>query len=239
MTQPESFTVRTGLAWPLFYAEAGSGFPLLLLHGNGEDHTYFSAQLRFFSQYYHVFAPDTRGHGASPRGIGPFTLERFADDLLEFLHAQALTRVHLLGFSDGANIAMLFALRHPELVEKLILNGGNLSPSGIRPSVQLPIELGYRIARLFAGRSPEARKHAEILGLMVNEPHIPPDALSALTMPVLVLAGTRDMVKRRHTEQIAASLPNAQLQFLNGDHFLAAKEPAAFNEAVLRFLREA
>ena len=134
---------------------------------------------------------------------------------------------------------MLFALRHPELVEKLILNGGNLSPSGIRPSVQLPIELGYRIARLFAGRSPEARKHAELLGLMVNEPHIPPETLSALTMPVLVLAGTRDMVKRRHTEQIAAILPNAQLQFLNGDHFLAAKEPSAFNEAVLRFLREA
>ena len=134
---------------------------------------------------------------------------------------------------------MLFALRHPELVEKLILNGGNLSPSGIRPSVQLPIELGYRIARLFAGRSPEARKHAELLGLMVNEPHIPPEALSALTMPVLVLAGTHDMVKRRHTEQIAASLPNTQLQFLNGDHFLAAKEPSAFNEAVLRFLQEA
>lgn len=154
MKQPGSFTVHTGHAGPLFYAEAGSGYPLLLLHGNGEDHTYFSAQLRFFSQYYHVFAPDTRGHGASPRGSGPFTLERFADDLLEFLHARALTRVHLLGFSDGANIAMLFALRHPVLVEKLILNGGNLSPSGIRTSVQLPIELGYRIARLFAGRSP-------------------------------------------------------------------------------------
>ena len=134
---------------------------------------------------------------------------------------------------------MLFAIRHPELVEKLILNGGNLSPSGIRPSVQLPIELGYRIARLFAEKSPEARKHTELLGLMVNEPHIPPETLSALTMPVLVLAGTRDMVKRHHTEQIAASLPNTQLQFLNGDHFLAAKEPSAFNEAVLRFLQEA
>ena len=211
MKQPGSFTVHTGHAGPLFYAEAGSGYPLLLLHGNGEDHTYFSAQLRFFSQYYPVFAPATRGHGAAPRGSGPVTLDRVA----------------------------LFALRHPELVEKLILNGGNLSPSGIRPSVQLPIELGYRIARLFAGRSPEARKHAELLGLMVNEPHIPPETLSALTMPVLVLAGTRDMVKRRHTEQISASLPNAQLQFLNGDHFLAAKEPSAFNEAVLRFLQEA
>ena len=67
MKQPGSFTVHTGHAGPLFYAEAGSGYPLLLLHGNGEDHTYFSAQLRFFSQYYHVFAPDTRGHGADRR----------------------------------------------------------------------------------------------------------------------------------------------------------------------------
>lgn len=41
MKQPGSFTVHTGHAGPLFYAEAGSGFPLLLLHGNGEDHTYF------------------------------------------------------------------------------------------------------------------------------------------------------------------------------------------------------
>ena len=72
MKQPGSFTVHTGHAGPLFYAEAGNGYPLLLLHGNGEDHTYFSAQLRFFSQYYHVFAPDTRGHGASLRGSSAF-----------------------------------------------------------------------------------------------------------------------------------------------------------------------
>ena len=236
MKQPGSFTVHTGHAGPLFYAEAGSGYPLLLLHGNGEDHTYFSAQLRFFSQYYHVFAPDTRGHGASPRGSGPFTLDRFADDLLEFLHAQALTRVHLLGFSDGGNIALTFALRHPKRVEKLVLNGANIDPSGVRRSVQAPIEIGYAMARRFAARSEKARANAEMLGLMVNEPHIAPEELKKLDLPVLVIAGTKDMIRREHTELIARSLPRAQLVFLKGDHFIANREPEAFNRAVSAFL---
>lgn len=220
----------------LYYEERGSGFPLLLLHGNGEEHGYFAAQLAYFSRHFRVIAVDTRGHGRSPRGDGPFTLVRFADDLHAFLLEKGIRRLHLLGFSDGANIALLFALRHGEMVEKLVLNGGNLSPAGIRPAVQLPIVLGYHCARFFARFSREAQRHAELLGLMVNEPDIPPEALHALTVPTLVIAGTKDMVRRRHTELIAASLPHGQLALLPGDHFIANKQPAAFNAAVEGFL---
>ena len=56
--------------------EAGEGFPLVLLHGNGEDHTYFKRQMGPFSQHFRVIAVDTRGHGESPRGTAPFTLEQ-------------------------------------------------------------------------------------------------------------------------------------------------------------------
>ena len=101
--------------------EAGEGFPLVLLHGNGEDHTYFKRQMGPFSQHFRVIAVDTRGHGESPRGTAPFTLEQFAEDLKEFLDGRSITRCHLLGFSDGGNIALLFALKYPEYVEKLIL----------------------------------------------------------------------------------------------------------------------
>ena len=65
----------------LHYIEHGIGFPLLLLHGNGEDHTYFIHQIEYFSQFYRVIAIDTRGHGQSPRGTAPFTISQFADDL--------------------------------------------------------------------------------------------------------------------------------------------------------------
>ena len=65
----------------LNYIETGEGFPLVLLHGNGEDHTYFKRQMEPFSQRYRVIALDTRGHGGSPRGSAPFTLDQFAREL--------------------------------------------------------------------------------------------------------------------------------------------------------------
>ena len=222
----------------LHYTRQGSGPPLLLLHGNGEDGGYFVHQTEYFSRHYTVYALDTRGHGQSPRGAGPFTMARFAQDLLDFMDEQKLERAHLLGFSDGGNIALTFALLHPERVDRLGLNGANLDPGGVKPVIQIPIVLGYRLAALFAGRSPEARLHAEILGLMVNEPRIPPEALKELRLPVLVIAGTRDMIREAHTRMIAGALPDSRLVLIPGDHFIAARNPEAFNQAVEAFLNE-
>lgn len=222
----------------LHYTRQGSGPPLLLLHGNGEDGGYFVHQTEYFSRHYTVYALDTRGHGQSPRGAGPFTMARFAQDLLDFMDEQKLERAHLLGFSDGGNIALTFALLHPERVDRLVLNGANLDPGGMNPVIQIPIVLGYRLASLFAGRSPEARLHAEILGLMVNEPRIPPEALKELRLPVLVIAGTRDMIREAHTRMIAGALPDSRLVLIPGDHFIAARNPEAFNQAVEVFLNE-
>ena len=222
----------------LHYTRQGSGPPLLLLHGNGEDGGYFVRQTEYFSRHYTVYALDTRGHGRSPRGAGPFTMARFAQDLLDFMDEQKLERAHLLGFSDGGNIALTFALAHQERIRRLVLNGANLSPAGVKAHVQIPIVLGWRIASLFARRNPQARQNAEILGLMVKEPHINPAALSALRVPTLVIVGTRDMIRDRHTQSIAASLPNARLERIPGDHFIAAKNPEAFNRAVEAFLAD-
>ncbi|WP_417134826.1 alpha/beta fold hydrolase [Rubneribacter badeniensis] len=219
--------------------ETGGGEPLVLLHGNGEDGTYFTHQIAHFSQRFRVLALDTRGHGKSPRGEAPFTIRQFARDLLAFLDARGIERAHLLGFSDGGNIALVFALAHPERVGKLVLNGANLNARGVKRSVQVPIELGYRMARLFAGLSAKARANAEMLGLMVNDPNVAPEELAALTAPTLVIAGENDMIREDHTRLIAERIPNARLAFVPGDHFVAAKNPAAFNREVERFLLEA
>lgn len=219
--------------------ETGDGEPLVLLHGNGEDGTYFAHQIAHFSQRFRVLALDTRGHGKSPRGEAPFTIRQFTRDLLAFLDARGIERAHLLGFSDGGNIALVFALAHPERVGKLVLNGANLNARGVKRSVQVPIELGYRMARLFAGLSAKARANAEMLGLMVNDPNVAPEELAALTAPTLVIAGENDMIREDHTRLIAERIPNARLAFVPGDHFVAAKNPAAFNREVERFLLEA
>jgi len=100
----------------LHCVERGSGEPLVLLHGNGEDGSYFAAQVERFQRDYRVIAVDTRGHGGSPRGTAPFTLEQFASDLAAFMDERGIESAHILGFSDGANIALLFALRWPDRV---------------------------------------------------------------------------------------------------------------------------
>lgn len=220
----------------LHYIEEGQGQPFILLHGNGESNDYFEHQIPFFSKDYRVMALDTRGHGQSPRGEESFTIKQFAEDLRDFMDEKDIEKAIILGFSDGGNIALTFALKYPERIDKMIVDGANLFPSGVKPLYQWPIEIGYRIARLFAKKSEKAKQNAEMLGLMVNEPHIEPSELTRLTMPVLVVAGTKDMIKESHTRLIYNSLPDARLSILEGDHFVANKNAAAFNRVVEEFL---
>jgi pimeloyl-ACP methyl ester carboxylesterase len=219
------------------YIEKGQGEPLILLHGNGENCDYFKGQIEVFARFYHVYAPDTRGHGKTPRGNAPFTIRQFADDLLAFMDLHGIEKAHLLGFSDGGNIAMIFAMRYPDRVDRLILDGANLDARGVKRSVQIPIEVGYRIARLFARKSESARLKAELLGLMVNDPDVRPEELARIRAKTLVVAGTRDMIREDHTRLIAAGIPGSSLAFVEGDHFVANKCPEAFNRVVLDFLQ--
>ena len=220
----------------LSFTEAGSGAPLILLHGNGEDGTYFDPHIPALARHFRVIALDTRGHGKSPRGSAPFTIGQFARDLGDFMDAQGIERASLLGFSDGGNIALTFALEHPKRVGRLILNGANLDPSGVKRSVQIPIVLGYGLSAVLARFSPEAARRAELLRLMVREPHIRPSELGRITAPTLVIAGTHDMIREKHTRLIARSLPNALLEIIPGDHFVARTHPEDFRRAVEAFL---
>jgi len=174
---------------------------------------------------------DTRGHGTSPRGTAPFTLDQFACDLEAFLDEQGIDEAILLGFSDGANIALLFALAHPDRVKALVLNGGNLFPEGLTEATRAADQAEYRKA-LAEGDE----RTLELLRLMMDEPHIDPSSLASLDMPCLVVAGTDDMIADEHTRLIADSIPGAQLAIIEGTHFVAAEDPAAFNRVVADFL---
>ncbi|MBR5381419.1 MAG: alpha/beta hydrolase [Oscillospiraceae bacterium] len=220
------------------YADAGAGEPLFLLHGNGESHAIFEKQIAYFSATRRVIAPDTRGHGGTPRGEGPFTIPRFADDLKDLFDELHIERADVLGFSDGGNIAIAFALRCPERVRRLVLNGANLRPSGVKAKYQLPITAKYFQACAAPGRDERSRRRRENLGLMVHWPRFSPSDLRRITAPTLVLAGTDDMIKESHTRLIASSLPNARLVFLPGSHFIVGERPDEYNAAVERFFEE-
>lgn len=220
----------------LHSAELGSGFPLILLHGNGENSGYFEYQMAPFAQHFRVIALDTRGHGQSPRGGAPFTIGQFAQDLLDFMDEHVLSRAHILGFSDGANIALALALKHPDRIGKMILNGGNLNPRGVKRSVQWPIEAAYRLVSLISRFDRKAVAKREMLGLMVTQPNWTCRDLETLNVPTLVIAGTRDMIRQDHTEAIHRAIPDSRLALIDGDHFVAHGNPEPFNRTVLDFL---
>lgn len=221
----------------LYYEEYGTGEHLVLLHGNNEDSGYFVHQIVYFQKQYHVIAVDTRGHGKSPRGKAPFTLIQFAKDLKGFLDEHGWEKVHLLGFSDGGNIAIYFALMYPEYVDHLILNGANLHPDGVKKSVQLPTCFSYLQKSFFAGFSKKALRDKEMLGLMVRQPNLSGAVLRKIPCRTLVIAGTKDMIKKSHTEMIAWNIPHSNLCFMDGDHFIANKEPEKFNKIIEKFLK--
>jgi len=209
----------------------GEGSPLILLHGNGEGHEYFVHQIDYFSKFFKVIAVDTRGHGKSPKGEKKFSLTQFADDLSDFMDEEKIKKADILGFSDGGNIALIFAIKYPEKVNRLILNGANLTPWGVKASVEVPIIFMY-LSALITGK----KDKSDMLGLMVKEPHIKDEDVKKVSSPALVIAGTHDMIKESETRKIASLLKNSTLVFLEGDHFIANKKSEEFNRAVAKFL---
>ena len=137
----------------IFYSEYFPADPqaptLILLHGNGENHTYFVKQIPAFSPHFRLVLMDTRGQGQSTGGDGELNFSVFAADLLALMDHLQIAKAHLLGFSDGGNLALTFALAHPERVQSLILNGANLEPGGVKLSTQLPIVLGSVVCWIF------------------------------------------------------------------------------------------
>lgn len=220
------------------YTEKGFGTPLILLHGNGESSEFFKNQIDYFAPFCRVIAVDTRGHGASARGNAPFTLDTFSEDLKNLLDFLNIKKANILGFSDGGNIALIFTLKYPEYVNRLILNGANLYPSGLKTAFLLPVRLLYLLFSAASHFTKKAKKRKELLSLMVKEPDISPDELSCIKCPTLVIAGTHDLIKEKHTALIANSICYSRLCFLAGNHDIAKTNSVEFNKTVEKFLNE-
>ena len=218
----------------LSYQEKGSGEPLILLHGNGEDSSYFRHQIAHFQDRYRVIALDTRGHGKSPRGSAPFTIRQFARDLLDFLEIHGIADAVLLGFSDGANIAMRFAMEHPERVKALILLG---TPCTNRfnafERICVPINracMGWMpmkwsawcIAAALGGSSPAARAYIrQVVSAMDHDVFNrvwkaattmeSRPGLCQITCPTLLLIGDRDKMTGRQQAFLHQSIAGSTL----------------------------
>lgn len=220
------------------YYSWGTGTPLILLHGNGEDSHYFEKCIPYLSHFFRVIAVDSRGHGRSGRGTARLDFDCMAEDLCALLDALEIPKAHLLGFSDGGNLAIKFTLLYPQRVEKLILNGANVSMlRGVVPWVQLPI---YPAVGLLTALSPldqNIRNKRDVLALMAHNYGVGLQDLQLIEQETLLIVGDRDMILPSHTRSMAHELPHAKLAVLHGSHFVAAESPARFSLNCLHFLQ--
>lgn len=211
---------------------------IIMLHGNGEDTTYFKKQAPYFSKEYRVLLADMRGHGKSEIGQKDLNFSLFAEDIIALLDELKIKKAHVLGFSDGGSTAITLALRYPERVAALILNGANLNPRGIKTYIQLPIVFGYGILSLYVRCFHKEKAKRQVMGLMVKHPHFTLEQLREIKAETLVLVGTKDMVKSRHSRLIAAHIRHAQLTVLEGSHFIAQSNSDVYNKTVYKFLKK-
>ena len=187
----------------LYFEKTGSGRPLLMLHGNGEDHTIFREAVAKLSQRYTCYVLDSRGHGRSTR-VAPLHYRDMAADVLDFLEAYGLQDVLLYGFSDGGIVALMAAARS-QRVGTLVVSGANLTPKGVKADVGLMIR-----AMALVKKDPKWE-------LMAREPDMDEAELRRIAAKTLVLAGSKDLIREKETRRIAAAIPDAQLQILEGE----------------------
>lgn len=188
----------------LFYHKEGSGRPVILLHGNGEDHTIFDVAIRDLARSYTVYALDSRAHGKSDP-VPTLTYREMAEDVAAFIRQQGLEKPALVGFSDGGVVALLVALRWPDLPGRLVVAGANMTPAGIKQPWRALMRVQNRI-------SPDPK-----LDLMLTQPHLAGWQLTGITAPTLVLAGEKDLIDETQTRRIARSIPGAKLLILPGE----------------------
>lgn len=210
----------------IFYEQMGSGRPLLLLHGNGEDHGIFYEAAEILREHYTVYLPDTRGHGGSGE-VEEYHYADMAEDVRDLIQALKLERPFLYGFSDGGIVGLLTAIRYPGLLSGLAVSGANTSPKGIKTCWR----------RFFAGEYQRTKDPK--LKLMLREPSISEKELSGIRIPALVTAGSRDMIRRRDTEKIAAAIPESRLHILRGeDHGSYIVHEKKIGEILLEFFQQ-
>lgn len=184
----------------LFYEVTGHGRPLVLVHGNGENHHIFDEAIELLSQHFTCYAVDSRDHGQSST-VPALHYRDMAEDMTAFLKALNLQDVVFYGFSDGGIVGLMTALA-TERISTLIISGANLYPHGMTDEVYNAIEEDY----LATGSSKAL--------MMLKEPDITPEQLHWITVPTLVLAGSDDLIKEEHTREIAHEIPNSQLKIL-------------------------
>lgn len=187
----------------LNYEKSGHGSPMLLLHGNTQNHRIFSVVAKELEKSYTVYAIDSRDHGKSSR-VKELHYSDMVKDIAEFIEKVVGESVIIYGLSDGGILALMLAIERPELLTRIIVSGASTRPED---SKDYAIKL-FKFAKLF---------YPSKMKMLLAEPNITAEQLHTINVPTVVLAGSKDMIKDEATRSIAAAIPNSKLEILQGE----------------------
>ena len=214
----------------IYYESYGTGEPLILLHGNNGSISDFYKLIPNLAKHFNVITIDTRGQGRSTDlTTSDYNYELFAADLLEVVQHLGLKKINILGWSDGGNTGLIFNSKHPEFVSKLITIGANLNPKGVKED----------LIKVFQNQISEQKGNQRLIKLMLNHPNITTNELRKIQNPVLIVAGSDDVIKEEHTELIHQSIGGSELEIiLNASHYIPFEQPDKLSKIITMFLQK-
>ena len=203
--------------------------PLVLLHGGGSTiESTYGRILPFLADDRRVIALEEQGHGRTSDRDAPVRFETSADDVAGLLRQLNVEQADLLGFSNGASVALQVAIRHPRLVRKLVFASSMTRRDGAQPQFwefmkqadfsNMPQPLKDAFLRVNPDPEKLRTMHDKDAERMRSFEDLPDEVVLSVRAPTLVLLGDRDVVRPEHGVQLARLLPHARLLILPGGH---------------------
>ncbi len=230
----------------IYYESHGKGRPLVLLHGGlTTAEASFSQILPTLARSRRVVAIEQQGHGHTADRDAPLSFAAMTEDTVAVLRALEIPRADFLGFSDGGVVALELAIRHPELVDKLVLvdtgfSNESLDPQNLAWLQQARPEDFAPLDAMYAAVAPDPAHWPKLVDkwkrLQLDFKGIAPASLRSIQARALLLAGDRG-VRVEHTIALYRHLNHAQLAVLpKADHFLLSSHADLALSAIVGFL---
>jgi pimeloyl-ACP methyl ester carboxylesterase len=216
----------------MYYEIYGTGndtIPLVLIHGGGSTiQTSFGNLLPLLLGYSKIIAMELQAHGRTSDRDAPEPFEQDADDVVTLLDFLNISKANFLGFSNGGTTALQIAIRHPQIVNKIIVVSANYTKAGMVPD----LFDGLRLATLndmpgvlkeaFLKVTPDQTKLQTMFekdrDRMLNFKDIADEQIRSIKAPALLMVGDRDVMTVDHVLKMSHLIPGAQLVVLPGLH---------------------
>ena len=213
----------------MYYEIHGKGAPLVLIHGGGSTiQTSFGRVLHSFAKDRQVIAVELQGHGHTPDIKRPETFEQDADDVASLLKYLKIENADFFGFSNGGNITMQIAIRHPNLVRKIILGSAFFKRDGIYPHFweslshsrlkDMPQLLKDAYKKVAPYSNDFSKMYEKDKKRMVGFKDWKAEDINFINVPALIIIGDQDVVRPEHAVEMFRLLPHARLAILPGIH---------------------